>query len=203
MLGREVHQPITLKFGFPGNPCEPVSAAGYVCDLWDRMVKIQHLVRSHLKEAAQHQKRDHDTRLAHTCYKVGDLVYCLDSTRKIGRSPKLRSNPWKGPFVVTKKLSDLLYQLSGQYESKNRIMHHDRIKPYCSDIVPDWVPAVQKRARSIAVVSTPKDTGNTRKEVLRNKNCQKPAGGESGNISVPTNWRSTRKRRQPDWLKFI
>ena len=28
--------------------------------------------------------------------------------------------------------------------SKTRIVHHDRLKPYHSDLVPDWVPGIRK-----------------------------------------------------------
>lgn len=144
MLGREVHQPISLVYGFPGLTNHSVSPVDYVCDLWNKMSDIQEYVRMHLGIAAEKQKRDYDTRVSSKSYAVGDLVYYLDSSRKIGLSPKLRSQPWKGPLVVKKKLSDLLFELVGQQMSKARIVHHDRLKPYHSDLVPDWVPSIRK-----------------------------------------------------------
>ena len=41
---------------------------------------------------AERQNRHHDTiyRAATTAYKVGDLVYCIDETSAIGKSPKLQ-----------------------------------------------------------------------------------------------------------------
>lgn len=121
-----------------------ISPAEYVCDLWNTMYEIQKHVRQHLGIAAEKQKRDHDTRVSLGSYNVGDLVYYLDSSRKIGLSPKLKREPWKGPYVVSKKLSDLLYEISGSQKNKRRVMHHDRLKPYLSDSIPDWVPAIQK-----------------------------------------------------------
>ena len=71
------------------------------------MSEIQVYVRKHLEIAAERQKRDYDTRISFNTYSVGDLVYYMDSRWKIGLSPKLRSQPWKGPFVISKKFSDL------------------------------------------------------------------------------------------------
>ena len=144
MLGREVHQPISLAFGFPGSDNCPASPVEYVSDLWNKMSEIQVYVRKHLGIAAERQKRDYDSRISSNTYSVGDLVYYLDSSRKIGFSPKLRSQPWKGPFVVSKKFSDLLFEITGQQKSKVRVVHHDRLKPYHSNLIPDWVPSVRK-----------------------------------------------------------
>ena len=144
MLGREVHQPISLAFGFPGSDNCPASPVEYVSDLWNKMSEIQVYVRKHLGIAAERQKRNYDSRISSNTYSVGDLVYYLDSSRKIGFSPKLRSQPWKGPFVVSKKFSDLLFEITGQQKSKVRVVHHDRLKPYHSNLIPDWVPSVRK-----------------------------------------------------------
>ena len=144
MLGREVHQPISLAFGFPGSDNCPASPVEYVSDLWNKMSEIQVYVRKHLGIAAERQKRDYDSRISSNTYSVGDLVYYLDSSRKIAFSPKLRSQPWKGPFVVSKKFSDLLFEITGQQKSKVRVVHHDRLKPYHSNLIPDWVPSVRK-----------------------------------------------------------
>ena len=115
MLGREVHQLISLAFGFPASTNDQVSPVEYVPDLWNKISEIQVYVRKHLGIAAERQKRDYDTRISSNTFSVGDLVYCLDSSRKIGRSPKLRSQPWKGPFIISKKM---LFKITGQRKSK-------------------------------------------------------------------------------------
>ena len=58
MLGREVHQPISLAFGFPGQYNYPVSPEEYVTKLWNKMSEIQVYVRKHLGIAAERQNRD-------------------------------------------------------------------------------------------------------------------------------------------------
>ena len=58
MLGREVHQPISLAFGFPELDSCPVSPVEYVTKLWNKMSEIQVSVRKHLGIAAERQNRD-------------------------------------------------------------------------------------------------------------------------------------------------
>ena len=58
MLGREVHQPISLAFGFPGSDSCPVSPVENVTKLWNKMSEIQVYVRKHLGIAAERQNRD-------------------------------------------------------------------------------------------------------------------------------------------------
>ena len=83
-------------------------------------------------------KRDYDTRISTNTYAEGDLVYALDSTRKIGRCKKIDPNIWQGPFIIVKKYSDLLFRVKGKPGSKERVVHHDRLKPYNSKSIPDW-----------------------------------------------------------------
>ncbi len=70
----------------------------YVVNLNERMTKIYQFVRQHLKSNAERQKRDYDTRIAVNNYSVGDTVYVLDSTRTVGKSPKLKSELYKRPI---------------------------------------------------------------------------------------------------------
>ena len=101
-------------------------------------------VGKHLVIAAERQKRDYDSRISSNIYSVGDLVYYLDSSQKIGFSLMLRSQPWKGPFVASKKFRDLLFEIMGQQKSNVRVVNHDRLKPYHSNLILDWVPSVWK-----------------------------------------------------------
>ena len=67
---------------------------------------------------------------------VGDLVYCLDKTKAVGRSKKLEPIIWQGPFVVSRKISDLLFEIKTQKKLKS--VHHDKLKRFTSDIIPAW-----------------------------------------------------------------
>ena len=75
-------------------------------------------------------------KLNQRAYSLGDLVYEIDSATKISQSNKLKK-AWKGPYIITKILNPVLYQIKNTKEP--RIVHHDRLK-LCSDReVPVWV----------------------------------------------------------------
>ena len=120
MLGREVRQPVDLVIGVPDVNPAPLDHVDYVADLHARMKSIFEMVRATLKKSAERQKRDYDTRIAIDNYSHGDLVYMLDTTKTIGLSPKLKSDVWKGPCVITRKISDLLFEIKpGQKKRLN------------------------------------------------------------------------------------
>ena len=84
-------------------------------------------------------KRNYDTRISQNTYKVNDLVYCLDQTKVKGCCKKIDPQIWKGPFVIEKKYSDLLFEVHGKPGSRSKLVHHDRLKPYRSESLPDWL----------------------------------------------------------------
>ena len=101
------------------------------------------LARTSLKKNAKRQKRDYDTRLSTQVYQEGDLVLCLNKAKTKGKSKKIDPNIWEGPFQIIQRISDLLYKVQLGRKSKTKIIHHDRLKPYTGNRIPDW--CVQKR----------------------------------------------------------
>ena len=81
-------------------------------------------------------KRDYDLRILQRSYEEGDLVYLLDTASVKGKCKKLCS-PWKGPAVITCKISGSLFRV----KLKNAIfvVNHDRLKPCKDRQVPRWV----------------------------------------------------------------
>lgn len=158
MFGRETHAPIDLILGGPLEDEAPKNECDYVISLRERMETIHRLVREHLGKSAQRQKRDHDPRVAHQNYKVGDLVYMRDSTKTPGLSPKLKSANWKGPCIVLRTLSDLLFEIRLRQRGKAKILHHDRLKRYHSEDVPQWMRDLQETLRTTSPPSKTPDT---------------------------------------------
>ena len=153
MLGREVHQPIELLFGEPPKDgAQEEEPCKYVIELKERLLCIYDIVREHLKKYCNRQRKDHDIKLAYNTYRPGDLVYMRDSTKTKGLSPKLQAN-WKGPCIITRKLSDLLFEVRLNQKGKATILHHDRLKPFYSDNVPKWMFNLQQRQRQPPVIS--------------------------------------------------
>ncbi len=102
--------------------------------------------REQLKMVQRRQKKDYDLKLYQREYEVGDLVYLIDSSSKIGLCKKLKP-PWLGPFIVVNKLSPILYRIKNR--KKETVVHHDRLK-LCEDRdVPGWL----KRMRHNVITS--------------------------------------------------
>ena len=92
MLSREINLPIDMVLGLPPKSVDDNTPNEYVQELQKTMSEVFQLARQHLQETGQRQKRDHDTRITCHNYKPGDLVYPRDSTRKLGKSPKLNQD---------------------------------------------------------------------------------------------------------------
>ena len=74
-------------------------------------------------------KRDHDLKTFTRAYKVGDAVYVLDTAAVKGKCRKLCPT-WKGPGVVTRKLSDYVYEI--RLRQKLVTINNHRLK-LCND----------------------------------------------------------------------
>ena len=60
----------------------------------------------------------------------------IDSAKKIGQSPKLRS-PWRGPYLIVEVKSPVLYKI--QDRKGTSVIHHDRLKLYGGLDIPIWL----------------------------------------------------------------
>lgn len=141
MLGREVHQPQDIQSGAAALKSDRMEVADFLYNLEEGLKETQNTAREHLRTAQERQRKTYDVRAREHSYGVGDLVYVKDDTKKKGWSPKLQA-PWQGPLIVSACRGPVLYEIQGRKRSK--IMHHDRLKPYDSDMVPAWA----KRLRS-------------------------------------------------------
>ncbi len=47
-------------------------------------------------------------------------------------------------MVVVRKISDLLFEVKGAPKAKTKILHHDRLKLFCGQSIPQWVMSIQR-----------------------------------------------------------
>ncbi|XP_043972480.1 uncharacterized protein LOC122830832 [Gambusia affinis] len=109
---------------------------------WVESLSPEQLARNHLRTAQERQKKVHDFRAKEHFYSVGDLVFVRDDSKKKGLSPKLQKL-WKGPLIIAACCGPVLYEIQGP--KRRTVMHHDRLKPYDSDVIPVWV--LRQRSR--------------------------------------------------------
>jgi hypothetical protein len=140
VFGEENNMPADFMLGKAETNLAELDTVSYVRKLRETLASVHQRAREKLRTSQQRQKQDYDLRILETQYQIGDLVYLLGSSTKIGQSSKL--NPiWKGPYVITKAFSPMVYQITGQKRSE--VVHHDRLKP-CSDRnVPLWVASLR------------------------------------------------------------
>ena len=141
MLGREVESPLDLMLGTRSEKSE-CDVEVYVASLSKSMVECHRLARNKLRSTQKRQKVDYDVKLKQNLYDTGDLVYEVNSATKIGLSQKLEKI-WKGPFLITKVLSPLLYVIRGR--KKEKVVHHDRIKTCNDRAIPLWMSRMRNR----------------------------------------------------------
>ena len=127
MLGREVNGPLELMLGSGNSKIE--NEEEYVATLSRKIENAHELVRKHLKSSQKRQKQDYDVNLKQYRYEPGDLVYEINSSLKVGVCQKLEKI-WKGPLLVVKVLSPLLYVVRDR--KRERVVHHDRLQG-CKD----------------------------------------------------------------------
>ena len=111
---------------------------------------------------------------------VGDAIWLYNPQGKEGLSPKL-SQPWQGPYTVTKKINDIVYNIQLTANTKPKVIHQNRLWIYSGFNAPSWFklpssPDIEKANESEL---HPADTGNmllnesTEKGPRRSKRLQK------------------------------
>ena len=91
-----------------------------------------------MKKTMLRQKSHYDKKMAANPFNVGDAVWLHCSARKKGRSPKLQCR-WRGPYIVVKRLSDLVYCIQKSSRAKSSTVHFENLKPYKGAVDNEWV----------------------------------------------------------------
>ena len=60
-------------------------------------------------------------------FSPGNLVWLWSPVVEKGVAPKFHE-PWTGPYKVTKRLSDITYEIHDEAKNKTKIVHFDRLK---------------------------------------------------------------------------
>ena len=81
-------------------------------------------------------KQKHDLQMnLHYCKK--EMQYGCTILKKEGVNPKMQ-RPWQGPYIVTKKINDLVYRIQLGPKQKPKVVHRNRLWKYSGSNAPDW-----------------------------------------------------------------
>jgi len=139
-LGREVRAPVDITYG-TGPVDMTESYDGFVENVQIRMQTAYDLVRQHIGEAAQRNKRYYDIRVKPAKYKLGQWVYYFNPRRYKGRQDKW-SRKYTGPFCVIRVLGPVNVELQLKRRSKPFIVHIDKVKPYFGEPPKGWLETI-------------------------------------------------------------
>ena len=131
MLGREVHAPLDLVLGIPGDANAVSSYDAYVAELQERLVEAYAVTREHLGVAAERRKKNYDMRVRPADFQVGQQVLFFYPRRLVNRSPKWQRF-YQGPMTVLKQIGPLNYLIRKDSNSKPFVAHADKLKLYYS-----------------------------------------------------------------------
>ena len=127
MLGRENRMPLDVMFG-EGGPKSTLNHGEHVLHLKETLLKAHEIAHSKARNSAQRQKDNYDLYVRPYTYKVGDKVWYLQERADKGKLAYI----YIGPCTISKKHSDLTYQIRMNEENsrrKYRVIHHDKLKP--------------------------------------------------------------------------
>lgn len=148
VFGRDIVLPLQAMIGRPPpETIDNVDGDTYVQTLRDKLVEAHTLGRIHLRKAAVYQKKHYDTKAKRKSFAQGQLVWLHDPSRKIGVCSKLR-NHWKGPFVITRVLDDLICLVKQGVKQRAKAYHIDRLWPYEGRHIPTWITRESRKLNS-------------------------------------------------------
>ncbi|XP_022111409.1 protein NYNRIN-like [Acanthaster planci] len=139
MLGREVRLPIDLTTEATTDEKEPegVVETDYANELRRRLRAAHERARICLLQSARRQKTCYDRRTTSPKLEPGNFVWLHNPAKKKGLSPKLQCR-WEGPYLIMRRLLDVVYRIQRRKKGKMKVVHCDRLKPYAGELIKVW-----------------------------------------------------------------
>ena len=136
VFGHEVNVPTEILIGIPEVNSKAQTPAEHAVEQIEILRKSHEAVRKNLQATQLRQKKLYDVKVKQSVYQIGELVYKLDSSTKIGQSKKLQP-VFMGPYLITEVLSPVLYRIEGR--KKSSVVHHDRLIICRDRSIPFWL----------------------------------------------------------------
>ena len=100
------------------------------------MQHTHEIARKHMSSDAVCSKENYDAKMLNR-YETGDLVWCLQESRKVGIMTKLQ-HTYEGPYLYKNKVSEINFLLQLDRSGKEKRVYHKKLKPYECDHPPKW-----------------------------------------------------------------
>ena len=137
--GEEIMLPIDL-FGVSSDPEQDQELkTDFAKETRHRLRNAHNRARVVLQSASRRQKRNYDRKATDKFYMVGSFVWLHNEVRKKGRCQKLEFKWHGGPYLVTSKLSDVVYRIQRSKQSRPKVVHIDRFMLYQGKDLQSWL----------------------------------------------------------------
>ena len=136
MLGRQINTPSDIAFPDPRSNIKSLDE--HITNLRNSLELAHNTAREYLKTQLKITKKNNDTNPRLYSYKVADIIYVLDRSKKTKLSPL-----WLGPGIVTKVYSPQTVQI----QLKNdifKVVSHDYLKISRDKVIPGWIQKTRK-----------------------------------------------------------
>ena len=130
------------------------------------------------KRSHRNNKQQYDRKAKLRNFQVGELAYLYNPAMKPGRSRKFY-RPWTGPFKITKKISDLNYEITDP-KDKKQVVHVNRLK--LAENSELWKPKTRKKPEKKREILT-EENDETEDSMWKLKSLPLAYAGPSANSS--------------------
>ena len=145
MFGRDVTLPVDLVEPIPEKyKVDRIEPCQYVKELEGKLSVVHEFARQKLKCASEIQKYYYDMKSFGSRFKVGDVILLYHPLKKIGITPKLQCY-WKGPYVVTKRINNVNYEIKQSPTGTPQIVHFNRMRPFKGECDSSWAMDSSKK----------------------------------------------------------
>lgn len=127
LFGHDLRMPCDLALPRASEPT--TNPASYVGELRTNLERVHAFARQRLASGLDRMKARYDAHVTTRPFSPGERVWLYNPIRKKGLSPKLQRN-WQGPFIVIKRLSDVVYRIRRKDRSRALVVHRDRLCLY-------------------------------------------------------------------------
>ena len=136
-LGRDITLPMEAVSPNIRQPRTLIDTTEHVVKLQEQLSRIHDLARKNLKRSATYQKKRYDMTAQKRAFQRGDLVWVHEAVPKPGLTQKL-APLWKGPFLITRRVDDLVYMVKRGADLPAKAHHIDRLLKYRGNRRPRW-----------------------------------------------------------------
>lgn len=144
LFGRETRTPIDIVCGSATQENHWEDYHKFVSERVSKMQTAYESVRSQLKTVALGNKNRYDMRVRRHSFNKGDCVYYFNPRKYVNKSPKWMKM-FTGPYLVTRVMGSVNYEVQQSQRAKPFIVHVDKLKTCYAGHPHNWLKGSCKR----------------------------------------------------------